>query len=172
MLVTVLLTVLVTGGALAVRVLDAELLEALVLPAALLHGFQVVTTHPAAVPVVELAVLVTGVEVLAVLVTEVELLAAAAPTATRHTLPLTPALRHAAVSLTNKRYSVAETLTLVIVAKHNTDNNPRIDITRFFKIDVILNLLVTTKLPKQYYGMNTTQALFRGRFKGGNLSAF
>jgi hypothetical protein len=143
----VLVTVLVTGGALAVAVIDAELLEALVLPVALLHGFQVVTTHPAAVPVVELAVLVTGVEVLALLVTDAELLAAAAPKATRHTLPVTPALRHAAVSLTNKRYSVAETLTLVIAPKHSPNNNPPTGIWRFLKFDVILNLLVIQKFP-------------------------
>jgi hypothetical protein len=143
-----LLPELVAGAGDDVTTLDEDelattlvlLLEEVELLTALLQGFQVVTTQSWAVPVV--AVPVVAVPVLAVLVTDVELLAVVAPTATRQTLPVTPALRHAAVSLTNRRYSVADAVALPIANKHNPKIHPPTGIKGFFKVENIYNLLV------------------------------
>ena len=92
------------------------------------------------------------------------------PTATRQTLPLTPALLHAAVSLTNKRYSVAEAPTLTVDRQHNPNRSLLREIGCCLTVKDIMNLLVTKYNDALKYRIFDTSSLLRGRVKDRNLS--
>jgi hypothetical protein len=89
---------------------------------------------------------VVVVAVVGVLVVAVALLEVVAPTSTTQTLPVLPALLHAAASSTNSRYSVADTLVLIIAKKQNPTKNSPTCAALFFALENILNLPVTVKL--------------------------
>ena len=83
---------------------------AVLLPPPTLHLFQLVATQPSLVlPVVVAETVEVVLEAL---------LAVDAPTAIRQTSPATPAFLHAAASLTNRRYSLAEAPKLPIANRH------------------------------------------------------
>jgi hypothetical protein len=104
------------------------------------------------------------------LVVEVTVLTVVAPTSTTQTLPVLPALLHAAASSTNSRYSVADTLVLVIAKKQNPLRNSPTCVGLFLALGNILNLPVTLKLACRLVWHSKKASSLRGRFKGRNLS--
>jgi hypothetical protein len=104
------------------------------------------------------------------LVVEVTVLTVVAPTSTTQTLPVLPALLHAAASSTNKRYSVADTLVLVIAKKQNPTRNSPTCTGLFFAIENILNLPVTVKLTCHLVCHDNNASSLERRSKGRNLS--
>ena len=113
-----------------------EVAELVLVLVELLQGFHVVTVQPLLLP--------DGAEeVTEDVVVETELLGVADPSATRQTLPVTPAFRHAAESLTNSRYSVAETLALITATEKKPVNRLPRYTARCLNIENILNLHVT-----------------------------
>jgi hypothetical protein len=108
--------------------------------------------------------------VIVVLVAEVVLLKVVAPTSTTQTLPVLPALLHAAASFTNSRYSVADTLVQVIAKKQNPTRNSPTCTGLFFAIENILNLPVTLILAFYLVWHANKSSSLRRRFKGRNLS--
>jgi hypothetical protein len=104
------------------------------------------------------------------LVVEVTVLTVVAPTSTTQTLPVLPALLHAAASSTNSRYSVADTLVLVIAKKQNPTSNSPTCVVLLFSLENILNLPVTVKLAFKLVWHSNKASSLRRRFKGRNLS--
>jgi hypothetical protein len=104
------------------------------------------------------------------LVVEVALLTLVAPSSTTQTLPVFPALLHAAASFTNSRYSVADTLVLVIAKKQNPTRNLPTCVALFFALENILNLPVTVKLTCHLVWHGNKASSLERRFKGRNLS--
>jgi hypothetical protein len=104
------------------------------------------------------------------LVVEVALLKVVAPTSTTQTLPVLPALLHAAASFTNSRYSVADTLALIIAKKQNPTRNSPTCAALFFALENILNLPVTVKLTCHLVWHDNKASSLGRRFKGRDLS--
>jgi hypothetical protein len=112
-------------------------------------------------------VVVTVVEELVVEVVVVLLKVVASTT---QTLPVLPALLHAAASSTNSLYSVANTLVLVIAKKQNPTTNSPTCVALFFALENILNLPVTVKLTYHIVWHGNNSSSLERRFKGRNLS--
>jgi hypothetical protein len=104
------------------------------------------------------------------LVVEVTVLTVVAPTSTTQTLPVLPALLHAAASSTNSRYSVADTLVLVIAKKQNPTSNSPTCVVLPFVLKNILNLPVTVKHTFKLVWHSNKASSLRRRFKSRNLS--
>jgi hypothetical protein len=104
------------------------------------------------------------------LVLVVAALKVVASTSTTQTLPVLPALLHAAASSTNSLYSVANTLVLVIAKKQNPTRNSPTCIALFFALENILNLPVTVKLTYHLVWHGNNSSSLERRFKGRNLS--
>ncbi|MDA9667013.1 hypothetical protein N9T47_02445 [Luminiphilus sp.] len=104
------------------------------------------------------------------LVVEVVLLKVVASTSTTQTLPVLPALLHAAASSTNSLYSVANTLVLVIAKKQNPTTNSPTCVVLFLPLENILNLPVTVKLSCHLVWHGNKASSLERRFKGRNLS--
>jgi fucose permease len=98
------------------------------------------------------------------------LLTAVAPTSTTQTLPVLPALLHAAASSTNSLYSAANTLVLVIAKKQKLTRNSPTCAALFFALENILNLPVTVKLTCHLVWHGNKASSLERRFKGRNLS--
>jgi hypothetical protein len=119
--------------------------------------------------VAKLSVVVV-VSVVGVVAAEVALLEVVAPTSTTQTLPVLPALLHEAASSTNSRYSVADTLLLIIAKKQNPTNNSPTCVALLFALENILNLPVTVNVAFHLVWHANKWSSPKRRFKGRNLS--
>jgi hypothetical protein len=104
------------------------------------------------------------------LVLVVAALKVVASTSTTQTLPVLPALLHAAASSTNSLYSVANTLVLVIAKKQNPTTNSPTCVALFFALENILNLPVTVNVAFHLVWHANKWSSPKRRFKGRNLS--